>query len=232
MKRKKQSVIRLAKFIAASGVASRRQAEKLILAGQVSVDGQIIDKVATNVSDDARVKVGTKLIKREHKVYYLLHKPVGYVTTKRDPHNHQTVMSLVPARPSVFPVGRLDKDSAGLLLMTNDGELTYELTHPKFAIKKIYRVRVNKAIDKKLIKDLKHGIRLREGLARADQARLIDKHTLEITLHQGWNRQIRRMLRQLGYQVIMLTRIQEGKLKLGDLASGQYRQLTKQEIKK
>lgn len=230
-KNQSKSTVRLAKFLAEAGVASRRRAEELIKSGQVKIAGRIVDQVATEVSlGQKNITVANKPALIENKVYYLLNKPIGYVSSVSDPHNSQTVVDLVPKVPKVFPVGRLDKNSQGLLILTNDGDLAYRLTHPKFEVKKTYLVSVNKKLDKKIISLLKRGIKLEEGLAKADSVTVFGEKKLEIVIHQGFKRQIRRMLEELGYQVKSLTRIREGKLSLDNLASGQCRKLKLEDI--
>ena len=223
--------IRLAKFLSTAGIASRRKAEELIKQGKISVNGHIVKDVATNVDADSQdIKFNNKVVGVEDKVYYLLNKPVGYVCSAKDPHNDKTVLSLLPAKPKVFSVGRLDKNSQGLLLLTNDGDLAYQLTHPKFEVSKTYLVKVNHKLDKKIATSLKQGMFLEEGLAQADKVEVINNHELLISIHQGWKRQIRRMMDELGYKVNTLTRISEGKLNLDQLASGKYKILKKEEI--
>ncbi|MCD4760550.1 rRNA pseudouridine synthase [bacterium] len=227
----KNKQIRLAKFLAEAGVASRRKAEELIKQGKVRIGNKIIKDVASNVDSDSEdVHVNNKKVSINKKVYYLLNKPVGYISSVSDPHNKQTVLDLVPKHPKVFPVGRLDKDSQGLLLLTNDGDLTYHLTHPKFKVAKTYVVKTDKKIEQDLAKILKKGIRLREGLAKADKVKIISPYKLEIVIHQGWKRQIRRMLENSGYQAVQLIRQSEGKLKLGNLATGKYQKLKLKDI--
>lgn len=228
---KKVNKIRIAKFLAEAGVASRRGAEELIKQAKVSVNHKIITNLATKVDINSdNISVNNKLIKPDKKIYYLLNKPVGYICSVKDPHNSKTVLQLVPDQPKVVPVGRLDKNSQGLLLLTNDGDLHYKLTHPKFEVKKTYLVKVNKDLDKKIINLLKQGVKLEEGKACADKVKLVSKNTLEIIIHQGWKRQIRRMMQELGYHVTELTRIQEGKLKLNNLKIGKYKILNKSDI--
>lgn len=223
--------IRLAKFLAQAGVASRRKAEDLILAGKVKVGREIVQKLSTTVSlDDKDIRVNNKLVVLEPKVYYLLNKPVGYICSVSDPHNDKNVLALVPKFPAVYPVGRLDKNSQGLLLLTNDGDLTYKLTHPKFKVSKKYLVRVDKILSDNVVKKLKNGIKLEEGLAKADQVKIKSKFELEIVLHQGWKRQIRRMLEVLGFEVKELTRLGEGKLNLDNLEIGKYKIINKKDI--
>jgi len=223
--------IRLAKFLAEAGVASRRKAEELILSGKVKVSGQIVKDVATKVSPASlEVKVNNQPVILEEKVYYLVNKPVGYLSSASDPHHQDTVTNLVPKEPRVFPVGRLDKESQGLMILTNDGELAYQLTHPKFEVKKIYLVKVNKKIEKDLVEKMLQGLRLTEGKARADKVTIKSARELEIIIHQGWKRQIRRMLEKLGYETLRLERIAEGKIKLGRLAPGKYKILSRKDF--
>ncbi|MFA6605214.1 MAG: pseudouridine synthase [Patescibacteria group bacterium] len=231
IEKKLKNTMRLAKFLAEAGIASRRKSEELIRTAQVKIAGQIVDNVATNVSlDQDDITVNGQKISLDKKVYFLLNKPKGYISSVSDPHNTKTAVSLLPKNPRVFPVGRLDMDSSGLLLLTNDGELTYRLTHPKFEIKKTYVATVNKKLDKNIVAILKQGIKLPEGLAKADKARILNDYQLEIVIHQGWNRQIRRMLGAEGLRVTELKRIAEGKLKLDDLASGEYKVLKLEDI--
>ena len=221
---------RLAKFLANHGIASRRKAEELILAGQIKVNNKIITEVATKVSAEDEIKFDNKIVGDVDKVYYLLNKPVDYICSVSDPYNDKNVLALVPKDPAVYPVGRLDKNSQGLLLLTNDGDLTYKLTHPKFKVSKKYLVRVDKVLDNDVIKKLKTGIKLEEGLAKADQAKIKNKFELEITLHQGWKRQIRRMLEALDFKVVELTRLSEGKLVLKNIKIGEYKKIKKSDI--
>lgn len=228
---KAEAKMRLARFLSQAGVASRRKSEELIKEGKVSIEGKKVTDLATNVPEDsADISVGGQKVFLEKKVYYLLNKPIGYICSVSDPHNSQTVLELVPKQPKVFPVGRLDKDSEGLLLLTNDGDLAYRLSHPKFEVKKTYLVTVDKFLTKEAEQKLKKGIRLTEGLARADSLKVLSAKKLEIVIHQGWKRQIRRMLEKLGYGVKNLERIGESGLKLGNLARGKYKILRKSDI--
>lgn len=223
--------IRLASFLAKCGVASRRKAEELIRAGRVQVAGQVVTDVATKVpSDSGDIVYGGRRLQLDNKVYYLLNKPRGYTCTVKDKHNPQTVLTLVPGQPKVFPVGRLDKDSQGLLLLTNDGELAYELTHPKFMVTKTYVVRIDRPFDENMKQEMLRGMRFPEGLARADKVENKGNGYIIIVLHQGYKRQIRRMLDKLGCNVLTLIRQAEGGLDLGNLPLGKYRVLKKSEI--
>ena len=224
--------MRLAKYLSNSGIASRRQAEVLISSGRVKVNGEIVKILGTSIdSDKDEIFYNNKLVKADNKVYYLLNKPVGYICSNYDAHNRQNVLALVPKDPRVYPVGRLDKDSQGLLLLTNDGDLTYELTHPKFVVKKEYLVELDKEILAKDLTQLKTGISLTEGLAKADQVKKVSPYSIQLTIHQGWNRQIRRMLGALNYRVLSLTRVKEGDLVLGNLPLGKYKVLSIKDFK-
>jgi len=223
--------IRIAKFLSQAGIASRRKSEELILAGRVKINKEVIKDLSFKVNENSNnIYFDNKLIKKEEKEYYLVHKPKGYISSVSDPHNPKTVISLINTKAKIFPVGRLDKDSQGLLLLTNDGDLAYQLTHPKFNIPKTYLVILNKEIEKEDIQKLKKGIRLAEGLARVDKIKLKNKKEVLITIHQGWNRQIRRMFNNLNYKVKELIRLSEGNLKLNNLKLGKYRRIKKEEI--
>jgi len=223
--------VRLAKFLAEAGIASRRKSEELIKAGKVKIAGQVVTNVATNVlQNQTDISVDGKVLNIDKKVYYLVNKPLGYICSLSDPHNDKKVVDLVPKTPKVFPVGRLDKNSKGLVLLTNDGDLAYKLSHPKFKVKKTYLVSVNKELDKKIVSTLQRGVKLEEGLAKADRVKVLGRDKLEIIIHQGWKRQIRRMLTELGYNVLSLTRVSEGKLNLDNLDSGKYRELKLKDI--
>lgn len=247
-------LIRLSKFLSDAGIASRRKAEEIILAGRVSVNGGVIDELGTKVDPEKdKVTVDNKSIDTNvEKVYYLLNKPTGYTSTAKDPHAKHTVLELVPEEPRVFPVGRLDKDTTGLLILTNDGELTQKLTHPKYEKEKEYVVVCSRQLASGSIKKLEEGIIL-EGkkTAPAKIKSLSSRHFglrlrgsdsrkeaknqyfhYSITIKEGRNRQIRKMFESIRNQVISLKRIRVEELILGDLKEGEYRELTKQEIDK
>lgn len=228
---------RLQKIIAQAGIASRRHAEQLIQEGRVKVNGKTVTElgVKADVAKD-RITVDGKLLKHEPKKYYIiLHKPRGYVTTMADPQGRKTVSDLVKDIPvRLHPIGRLDYDTEGLLLMTNDGDLTFALTHPKHEIKKTYAARVDgvpKAADLEL---LARGVELEDGLTAPAEIALVDiidgNGVLEITIHEGRNRQVRRMCEKIGYPVIRLKRKQLAFLTLDKVARGRYRHLTVKEI--
>lgn len=224
--------MRLARFLAQAGIASRRKSEEIILAGRVKLNGQTIKNVAQTVSDFDKIKVDGEDVFLKKKVYYLVNKPTGYVCSLRDAHNAKLVTDLVPKNPLVFPVGRLDKNSQGLIILTNDGDLAYRLTHPKFFCQKTYLVEVQKELRHDIDILMKKGVKLEEGLAKADKVKKISDTKLEIVIHQGYKRQIRRMLKKFGYEVIFLQRTKEGNLALGDLAKGKYRILAESDLAK
>jgi len=217
-------MIYLQQFLSQAGIASRRQATELIKSGQVKVNNQLAKPGIKIDPLKDKIKINNKLIKPPtHKVYYLVNKPVGYTCTLKDKFAHKKVTDLVPPTPKVWPVGRLDKDSHGLIILTNDGELTNQLTHPKFKHPKEYIVTLDKKITQKLLAQLKQGVKLTEGLAKADQVRQLSDYRLALVIHQGWKRQIRRMLKGCGYQVVDLQRIRIDRWKLGNLKEGTYR---------
>ncbi|HEX3434831.1 MAG TPA: pseudouridine synthase [Solirubrobacteraceae bacterium] len=225
--------MRLAKYLAHAGVASRRAAEKLIAAGSVSVDGEVVLDPARDVTDEHRVRVeGRELSGAERRVTYALHKPAGIVSTARDTHGRRTVLDLV-AEPQarLYPVGRLDADSSGLILLTNDGELANRLTHPSFEVHKTYRVTLGGApIGDAALRRLRDGVRLEDGLTAPARARRLGEHELELTIHEGRNRQIRRMCAAVGHPVLALVRVRFGPLELDDLREGEHRLLSEHEL--
>jgi len=220
--------MRLAKYLAHAGVASRRAAEDIIRAGRVVVDGQTVLDPARDVGDHHQVMVdGEALGGVESRVVYALNKPRGVVSTARDTHGRPTVVELV-ARPDrrLYPVGRLDADSTGLILLTNDGELAHRLTHPSFELARTYRARVaGPLLREPALQRLRDGIRLDDGLTAPAVVRRLGPHELEITLREGRNHQVRRMCEAVGHPVRALTRIRFGPLELGDLKVGAYRRL-------
>lgn len=234
-------MIRLQKILSSAGVASRRAAEELILQGRVSVNGDVVRTLGTRAdpaSDDIRVD-GRRVKMDVRQRYILLNKPKNYVTTRRDPEGRKTVMDLITGvREYVYPVGRLDYDSEGLLLLTSDGDLAARLTHPRHAVPRVYEAIVRGAPDEESLDKLRRGIFLDgERTAPADVRRAgtlgkRDKQTtkLIITLHEGRNRQVRRMCAAIGHSVRQLTRVRMGPIGLGDLKPGHWRDLTPKEI--
>ena len=232
--------VRLQKFMAEHGVASRRKSEELIAAGKVKVNGHIAqrgDKI--NPYKDLVTVRGEKIthIKKRKMIYIMLHKPRGYVTTVSDERGRKTVMDLIPdIKERVYPVGRLDKDSEGLLLLTNDGVFTNCMTHPSHEYAKVYRVTVRPAVNDVVLNNLRSGIELDgKKTAPAEVTVLSEEENrvvLEFILREGRNREIRRMCESQGLEVARLKRTAIGSLKLGMLAQGKYRELSEQEVKK
>ena len=230
---------RLQKVIAYAGIASRRKAEQLIVEGKVTVNGKVVTELGTKVSNSDTIEVNGVKLEKEDKVYYLLYKPRGYISAVTDDKGRKTVVDIfkrhVPER--IFPVGRLDYDTTGLLLLTNDGEFSYQLTHPKFKIDKTYVARVKGIPTIEGLKKLQRGIKLEDGktapakvsMTSSDEA--ANKAICEITIHEGKNRQVRRMFEAIGTPVVKLKREQFGFLTLGNLVPGEYRELTKHEVK-
>jgi len=226
--------MRVSKFIAQAGITSRRKAEKLILQGKIKVNGKVIKELTTQI-EPKKDKIGYngKIIKLEEKfVYVMLYKPRGYLTASSDKYHRPLAKQLVQILGMrLFPVGRLDLDSEGLLLMTNDGDLTYKLTHPKFEIEKEYFVETYIPV-KDDINAILQGIPADEGRLKAKSFEQVSPKKIKIVLKEGRKREIRRMLGYLGYKVRRLKRVREGPVSLGDLKPGQYRFLTKKEIEK
>ncbi len=226
---------RLQKILARAGVASRREAERWILAGRVTVNGTVVRKLGSQ-ADPARdaVKVDGKRVKlTAAPVYYALHKPPGILTTLHDPEKRPDLSSLTARlgeKQRVFPVGRLDFNSSGLLLLTNDGALAQRLTHPRFGVKKVYRVKLSECPDEKDLALIRKGIRLEDGMTAPARVRVVEKLKknawIEIEIHEGRNRQVRRMFAALGYFVEKLIRTRVGPVLLGPLAPGAVRPLS------
>lgn len=228
--------MRLQKFLAHAGVASRRAAEDLIVRGKVRVNGKVVRELGTIVSTADRVDVsGTPVRLQTETVYVVMHKPTSVMTTMRDPQGRRTVADFLPkGLPRVVPVGRLDYDTSGVLLFTNDGELANVLTHPKFGVEKTYRVVVKGRLMPEEIKRLQSGVMLEEFRAAGARVKVVatgrDTSVLDITVHEGKNRQVRRMFEAVGHAVIALARLRFGPLRLGDLPPGQTRALTEREL--
>lgn len=225
---------RLHKIMAARGVASRRACEKLIAVGRVSVDGRVVTELGTKVSPDADIRLDGEQVKEPRKVYYILNKPVGYVTTLSDERGRKSVGELIKRlRNRVYPVGRLDQDSEGLLILTNDGWLTNILTHPRYEMEKTYSVKVRGRMEDEAIAKLRSGMRFKEG--RADARVKVARRTREttslfMTIKRGYSRQIRRMCAAVGYNVTRLRRIEIGPLRLKGLSRGAFRRLKGAEV--
>jgi 23S rRNA pseudouridine2605 synthase len=227
---------RLQKVLAAAGVGSRRECEELILEGRIEVDGEPVTQLGVRVdSRKQKITVDGEQVKFQRRTYFAVNKPTGVLSTNRDPSGRIRVVDLVGGEKRLFTVGRLDQHSDGLIIVTNDGELTQRLTHPKYGVPKVYLVQVAGEATGEVIAKLLAGVHLEEGIAKAARASIRKRaksHTLlEMTLTEGRNREIRRMLAQLGHKVQRLTRIAVGPVRLGKLKPGQFRPLESQEVK-
>lgn len=226
--------MRLNRFIANSGVCSRREADQLIQKGLIRVNGKVITEMGYKVKPSDKVHYKGKLLSRERLVYVLLNKPKGFITTTSDPKERKTVMHLVekacPER--IYPVGRLDKNTTGLLLLTNDGELSKKLTHPSYQVEKIYQAELDRPITPEDLEKMAAGLELEDGLARPDDVVVLDqkRKTIGIGLHIGRNRIVRRMFEHLGYEVKKLDRVVFAGLTKKDLPRGKWRFLQPKEV--
>ncbi|HEX2015228.1 MAG TPA: pseudouridine synthase [Solirubrobacteraceae bacterium] len=225
--------MRLAKYLAHAGIASRRAAEELIREGRVTLDGRPVTDPALDVTeDDALACDGRPVGGPEARVVYAVHKPAGVVSTARDTHGRPTVTQLIADPPGrLYPVGRLDADTTGLLLLTNDGELAHRLTHPSFEVPRVYVARVSGGpVSDRALHALREGVWIEDAMTAPARVRRLGPDRLALTIHEGRNRQVRRMCESVGHPVVELTRVAFGPLRLGALASGQYRQLDGQEV--
>ena len=224
--------MRLAKFLAHAGVASRRAAEEIIRAGRVAVGGHTVTDPARDTQPDEVVLVDGQAIEPpSDRVVIALHKPRGVVSTASDPPRRPTVTSLVPSRRRLYPVGRLDLDTSGLILLTDDGELAHRLTHPRFEVEKVYRAIVaNPPVRERALRQLRAGVELEEGRTAPADVRRLRPDTLELTLREGRKRQVKRMCEAVGHPVKLLERVRFGPLELGALRPGQARRLSGAEI--
>lgn len=230
-------MIRLQKYIADCGVASRRKAEELIQQGSVKVNGILVTEMGIKISPNDLVEVDSKVISPESKkVYLLLNKPSGYVTTAKDQFGRPTVIDLLKGvKERVFPVGRLDYETTGLLILTNDGDFTHKMTHPKHEIAKTYLATIVGTPTSEEIKRFESGLKIEDyNTAPAELKIVTSKESscvVEVTIHEGKNRQVRKMCEAIGHTVLSLKRISVGKLSLGNLAEGSWRELTQDEVK-
>jgi 23S rRNA pseudouridine2605 synthase len=224
--------MRLAKYLAHAGVASRRASEQLIADGRVAVDGTIVRDPARDVDDSSEIAFDGEPVRgAESRVVYALHKPAGVVSTASDTHGRRTVVDLVPAERRLYPVGRLDAESTGLILITNDGDLANRLTHPRYEVPKTYRASLaGAALTDRALKALREGVQLEDGMTAPAKVRRLTPHQLELTIYEGRNRQVRRMCEAIRRPVRQLVRIRFGPLELGDLRPGKARRLTGPEL--
>jgi 23S rRNA pseudouridine2605 synthase len=224
--------LRLNRFLAAAGVGSRRHCDELIAAGRVTINGRVCRNFSAQPTETDHVKVGGKLVRSQRKVYIMLNKPARFVSTRADPNARDTIFDLLPPKlPRLFNIGRLDAQSEGLLILTNDGDLAQRLTHPRSKIEKEYDVTINHPWDPSLGPKLLAGMTLDGQRARMEKVTAIRATRVRVILRQGINRQIRRMFYELGYEVEKLVRVRVGHLRLGDLPRGHWRALTKSELK-
>jgi 23S rRNA pseudouridine2605 synthase len=223
---------RLQKVLAQAGLGSRRACEELIAAGRVTVNGEVAS-LGTRADPEAdAIEVdGARIGVRQGLVHYLLNKPAGVVTTASDPQGRPTVVGLVPAEPRVYPVGRLDADTEGLLVLTNDGELSHRLTHPSFGVDKEYLADVTGTPSRGALRQLREGVELEDGPTAPARVSLVGEHTLRITIHEGRNRQVRRMCEAVGHPVRRLVRVRIGPLADRRLPPGEWRPLTQAEVR-
>ena len=226
--------MRLAKHLAHAGVASRRAAEQLVFGGRVTVAGEVVRDPARDVSeaDDVRVDGRPVTVRADHAVY-LLNKPAGVVSTARDTHGRRTVVDLVPSERRLYPVGRLDAETTGLILLTDDGELAHRLTHPSFEVSRTYRATLRRGpVADAALRRLREGVELDDGRTAPARVRRLGPDTIELVIHEGRKHQVRRMCEAVGHQVAALERIAFGPLRLGRLEPGAHRRLTPGEVER
>ena len=224
--------MRLNRFLAAAGLGSRRHCDELIAAGRVRINGQVCTDFSVQPGERDHVKVDGKLVHSDRPLDIMLHKPAGFVSTRSDPNARDTIFDLLPPHlPRLFNVGRLDAQTEGLLLLTNDGDLAQRLTHPRYKIEKEYEITIDRPWDATLAPKLLHGMMLDGQRARLEKIHFIKPTRLRVTVRQGINRQIRRMFYEVGYEVKRLVRIRIGRLHLGDLPRGHWRPLSKSELR-
>ncbi len=229
---------RLQKIIAASGVASRRKAEELIQQGRVKVNGQVVRELGTKAEYSDRIEVDGRLINKEEKVYFLMNKPKNTICSMHDDRDRETIMNYVNEKQRIFPVGRLDYATTGLILLTNDGEFANMMMHPSHHIPKTYECAINGLISEEQIRELRKGVPLEDGMTLPAKVAVLStneakkKTVMNITIFEGRNREIRRMMEYFGYDVIRLDRKRYGFLDYGSLHQGEYRKLRMYEVKK
>lgn len=230
---------RLQKVIAQAGIASRRKAEELITSGKVKVNGQVITELGTKVSEKDRIEVENKILEKEVKEYYLLNKPRGVVTTTQDDKERKTVVDLIPTNARIYPVGRLDYDTTGLLILTNDGDFANILMHPKHNIEKVYMAKLKGIIKGEAINKLKDGVEIEPGVTvKGTRVKLkktdpkSNTSMVQITINEGKNHQVKKMFEAVGFEVVKLKREKIAFFDLKDLQSGEYRKLTPKEVSK
>lgn len=223
--------MRLNRFLASAGLGSRRGVEELIKAGRVRVNGRVVEDLATQVQPEDVVKVGSRVLQTEAPLYAVLNKPPGYVVSASDERQRKTIYDLLPQEwPRTFHVGRLDRESEGLLILTNDGDLSLRLTHPRYKVDKEYDVTLDKAFEPAHREKLLRGFHIIGGRAKVEAVETMAANRLRLTLRQGIKRQIRLMLYELGYEVETLRRVRIGPLHLGRMKQGEWRRLNPKEV--
>jgi 23S rRNA pseudouridine2605 synthase len=224
--------VRLAKYLAHSGVASRRRAEELIAGGRVRVAGEVVRDPARDVEHEHGVEVDGRPVSPEPREVWVLNKPAGVTSTAREPGRRRAVTDLIDSPRRLYPVGRLDADSTGLIVLTNDGELANRLTHPRYEVPRTYRVRLRRPPTDADVRRLRQGVELEDGPTAPARVRRVSPRVLELTIREGRNRQVRRMAEAVGNEVVELRRTAFGPLRLGDLAEGQARRLRTAELRR
>ncbi len=224
--------MRLVKYLAHSGVASRRASERLIAAGRVRVGGEAVRDPARDVDASSQVEVDGRLVRPEGREVWMLNKPPNVVSTAAEPGRRRSVVDLIASDRRLYPVGRLDADSSGLILVANDGELANRLTHPRFEVPKLYLARLRRIPTDAQLQRLREGVTLEDGPTRPADVRRLEGPEIELTIREGRNRQVRRMAEAVGSQVASLHRIGFGSLRLGDLPQGSSRQLVRSELRR
>lgn len=224
--------MRLAKYLAHSGVASRRASEELIAAGRVTIAGAVVTDPARDVDETSGVAVDGRVVGPEPRETWILNKPLNVTSTADEPGRRRAVTDLVATERRLYPVGRLDADSTGLILLTNDGELANLLTHPRYGVPKAYRARLTGPIGEREIERLRDGVELDDGPTAPAEVRRRGDREVEITIREGRNRQVRRMIERVGNRVAALERVRFGSLELGDLGTGESRRLSRSELKR
>jgi 23S rRNA pseudouridine2605 synthase len=224
--------VRLVKYLAHSGVASRRRAEELIAAGRVKVAGAVVTDPARDVDGSVEVEVDGRPVSPEPREVWMLNKPAGVVSTAREPGRRPAVTDLVASKRRLYPVGRLDADSTGLILLSNDGELANRLTHPRYEVPRTYRVRLRRTPTDAELRALRQGVKLDDGPTAPAKVRRVSARVIELTIREGRNRQVRRMAEAIGNEVLELERIGFASLRLGDLAEGEARLLRDSELRR
>ncbi|MCB0861809.1 MAG: rRNA pseudouridine synthase [Solirubrobacterales bacterium] len=224
--------MRLAKYLAHAGVASRRKSEAIIAAGRVRVGGKVVTDPAFGVETGDDIRLDGHQVEPEGREVWMLNKPLDVISTADEPGKRIAVVDLVDSTARLYPVGRLDADSTGLILLSNDGELANRLTHPRYEVEKTYRVRLKKPVTDEAITQLQKGVKLEDGPTAPAAVKKLGERELDVTIHEGRNRQVRRMAEAIGNEVVSLQRISLGSLKLGRLATGKARLLDEREVER